>query len=121
MADNCIYKIDSITVDGSVLAIEEGSATLMNATGVEREGKPSASGPDFYITKQVERSIKAKVQFGTGVDPVSLNVTNAQIVLTNVHTNRRARCTGCATKSVGEIGNGAVDVEYIITEQIQWL
>ncbi|CAN2529499.1 MULTISPECIES: hypothetical protein [pseudomallei group] len=114
--------MDSFTVDGEEWAIEDGSATIEGAAGFEREAALAANGPDYTTRKRVPRVIKAKLLFTGSRDPASISaICEAQIVMTNLHTGRRCRAGKCTFKSMGEIGNGPADVEFIALTALQWL
>lgn len=120
--DSEIYRVDTLTVDGDVIPIEDGSATLEGAAGFETEAVLAASGDDATTRKRVARVIKAKILFTVGVTPDKYSgVCNAQLVMTNLHTGQRVRAGKCRFKSMGEIGNGAVDIEFNALQAYQWL
>ncbi|MCG5260380.1 hypothetical protein EM868_00235 [Cupriavidus gilardii] len=117
-----LYRVDSFTVDGEEWPIEDGSATIEGAAGFEREAALSASGPDFTTRKRVPRIIKAKLQFNGSKTPDQVSaVCEAQIVMTNLHTGRRCRAGKCSFRSMGEIGTGPVDIEFVALTPLQWL
>ena len=120
--DSELFRVDSFTVDGEEWAIEDGSATIEGAAGFEREGALAANGPDFSTRKRVPRIIKAKLLFTGSKNPDDISaVCGAQIVMTNLHTGRRVRAGKCSFMSMGEVGTGAVDIQFQCLVPFQWL
>lgn len=120
--DNALFVVDSITVDGENIPIEQSTARIEGAARYESEVVPSGIGPDFTKRKRVATKIKAKVLFGPGFDPTLLTqACGAQIVLTDTHTGRRCRAGNCNFGSMGEIGDGSVDMTWNVLTPLQWL
>ncbi|MCW5300868.1 hypothetical protein DXT88_22100 [Herbaspirillum lusitanum] len=120
--DSELFRVDSLTVDGDVLPIEDGSATLQGVADFETEAVLAGTGDDATTRKRVARVIKAKILFGVSVTPDQYTkVCNAQMVCTNLHTGQRVRAGKCRFKSMGEVGNGAVDIEFNVLQPYQWL
>ncbi|VVD68286.1 MULTISPECIES: hypothetical protein [Pandoraea] len=120
--DSELFRVDSFTVDGEEWAIEDGSATIEGAAGFEREAALAANGPDFTTRKRVARVIKAKLLFTGSRNPDTISqICEAQIVMTNLHTGRRVRAGKCSFMSMGEVGTGAVDIQFAVLTALQWL
>jgi hypothetical protein len=120
--DNSLFKVDSLTVDGVALAIEDGSATIEGVARYTNETVVSASGADFTKRKRVPTMINARIQFGPKVNPDDLaKICGAQIVLRDQHAPRRAVANKCSFASMGRVGDGAVDISFNVLEPIQWL
>lgn len=117
-----LYRVDSFTADGIEWPIEDGSATIEGAAGFEREAALAANGSDYVTRKRVARVIKTKLLFTGAQDPSAISaICEAQIVLKNLHTGRRCRAGKCSFRSMGEIGNGPVDIEFVALTPLQWL
>ncbi|AJY64537.1 hypothetical protein [Burkholderia glumae] len=120
--DSEIFRVDSLTVDGEEWAIEDGSATVEGAAGFEREATLATNGQDYTTRKRVARVIKTKLLFTGSLEPESISsIREAQIVMTNLRTGRRCRAGKCTFKSMGEVGNGPVSIEFIALTALQWL
>lgn len=119
---NEIYKVDSMTVNGEELRIEDGTATVTGAAGFETDAALAATGDDAVIRKRVERVIKANLLFTEDVTPEKFtSIRNAQVVLTNTSTGQRSRYGNCSFKSLGEIGSKTVELSLTALRQPQWL
>ncbi|WP_211452622.1 hypothetical protein [Collimonas antrihumi] len=117
-----LFRVDTLTIDGESIAIEDSSATIEGAMGFETEVVPASVGDDGTSRKRVPRVIKAKLLFMGGVTPDKFaQICEAQIVLTNLHTGKRVRAGKCRIKSMGEIGNGSVDIDFNCLSPFQWL
>ena len=125
MAQQCeneIYIIDSLSINGEPLAIEQGSASIENWLGFELEALPAASGPSFSKRKKVTPMIKAKLMFGATTDPEALKaVCCDQIVLTQFSTGKRVRVLRASIAKAGAIGTGVVDVDFLCHTEPQWV
>lgn len=120
--DNLLYHVDSMSVDGAPIAIEDGTGRIIGATGSENEVVASGSGDDFVKRKRIARQIKAKIQFGAKTSPDSFSSPGTvQIALTDKQSGRRCLATKCSFASMGEIGDGSVDVTYNVLAPLQWL
>lgn len=120
--DNALFVPDSLTINGDPLPIEQGSARIEGLARFENEVVPAGSGMDYTKRKRVPTQIKAKVLLGPGVDPSTLaDACGAQIVLTDNHTKRRCRAGNCNFASMGEVGDGSVDVTWNVLTPPQWL
>lgn len=120
--DSALFRIDVISIDGDELPIEDGSATVDGAGGWEFEPSLSATGPDYFNRKRIARTLKCKLQFNGSYDPLALTkICNAQIVMTDTVSGRRLRAGKCVYASMGEIGNGPVEVSFTCLVPFQWL
>lgn len=120
--DSELFRVDSFTVNGEEWAIEDGSATIEGAAGFEREAALASNGPDKTTRKRVPRIVKAKLLFTGSKSPDEVSaICEAQIVMTNLHTGRRVRAGKCSFMSMGEIGNGPVDIQFVCLVPYQWL
>jgi len=120
--DSEIYRVDTFTVDGQVIGIEDGSATIEGAAGFETEAVLAATGDDATTRKRVPRLIACKILFLNSITPEQFSgMCNVQIVMTNLHTGQRVRAGKCRFKSMGKIGEGAVDLEFNALAPLQWL
>jgi hypothetical protein len=120
--DNALFKVDSITVDGVGMAIEDGSATVEGIAGFTTESVPSASGDDGVRRRRVPRVINARIQFKPGVSVDSIKgINNAQIVLKDTFGPRRLVCNKCCYGSMGTVGDGPVAVTFNVLAEPQWL
>lgn len=116
------YRVDTMTLDGEGLNLEDGTATIDGAAGFERDPVLAAYGDDSTTRKRVARTIKTKLFTETGFDPQNFSkVRNAQIVMTNLQTGQRVRAGKCAFQSLGTIGEGTVEVTFVVLSNLQFL
>lgn len=121
-ADSSIYKIETIVVDGKAVAFEDGSATISGAARFENSIVPSASGNDFSMRKRVPTTLRMRLQFGPAVNvPELANTSGVQITARDPKSGRRALMNNCQFGSLGDLGNGAVDITYNVLSPIEWL
>lgn len=119
---NDLFVIDSITVDGAAIAIEESSATVDGLLGFENEAVASASGEHGQMRKRVVPVVKAKLMFFSGMTTEEMQGwTNVQLVLRQTTVNKRVRLSKASISKLGEVGNGNVDVEFNVLGRVQWL
>jgi hypothetical protein len=117
-----LFKIDTIVLDGTPLAFEDGSGMLSGAARFENEIVPSASGEDGARRRRVPTTLRARLQFANTTDVDRLAATSdVQITARDSQSGRRALLTKCMFGSMGEIGGGAVDVTFNVLAPIQWL
>lgn len=117
-----LFHIETIVVDGKPVSFEEGSATISGAAGYENQVVPSASGDDFDMRRRVPRQIRMRIQFGNTVDPARLAAQKqVEITARDPNSSRRAYMKNCSFASMGDVGQGAVDLVYNIKSPIQWL
>lgn len=122
MSSNTLLNIDVLVVDGQSIAIEGSTAELIGAAGFENEVVPSATGDDFQKRKRIPRSVKAKLQFGPAVDPADFaKHDNIQITGRDSVSGRRVLLPKCSFKSMGNVGQGSVDIEWNVLSAPQWL
>jgi len=120
--DSELFRVDSLTVDGEVLGIEDGSATIEGAAGFETEAALASVGDDATTRKRVPRIVKAKIFFklGSSVEKFT-KMCNVQIVMSNLHTGQRIRAGKCRFGKMGPIGAGPVDIEFNVLQPFQFL
>lgn len=118
-----LLKFDTIVADGVALPFEDGSGTLSGAAGWENTVVPSASGDDFTSRKRVARMLKAKIQFGSTVDPAALAaMKDIQITARDTQSGRRCLLARCTFGSLGDVGGGgSVDITFGVLAAPQWL
>jgi hypothetical protein len=117
-----LFHIETIVIDGKSIAFEEGSATISGAAGYEGQVVPSASGDDYTMRRRIPRLLRMRIQFGTTTDPNKLaQAKNLEIAVRDVASGRKATLKNCAFASMGDVGQGAVDISYNILSPIQWL
>lgn len=123
MSNDCkLYNIDEVIKNGVSLPFEHAKATLDNASRWENEAVAASSGDDCYKGKRVVPLLKIKYLFKADTDPSQLySEGEFQLVLRDASTGRRGRCGKAVFAKMGAIGDGAVDVEYHLLRQIQWL
>jgi hypothetical protein len=120
--DRAIFKIDALIVDGKALGFEDASAMIEGVAGFENQSVLAASGDDATLRKRVARVLKVKVLFVKTVDPQALVKSNGiQIALRDSFSGRKCIANNCVFKSMGSVGNGAVDVEFNLLAPLQWL
>ena len=116
------FKIDTIIIAGNAVAFEDSSGMVEGATGFENETVLAASGDDSTLRKRVARVLKAKLSTRKGFDPQSLSdVADIQIAMRDQFTNRKCVVNVCTFKSLGEVGNGACEVQFNLLSELQWL
>lgn len=121
-AEQLLFHVDTIVVDGKPIAFEDGSAMLTGAARFENEMVPSASGNDFARRRRVPTTLRIRLQFNNVVDPAALASTSGvQITARDSKSGRRAMLPNCMFGSLGDLGGGAVDVTYLVLSPIQWL
>lgn len=121
-AEQLLFHVDTIVVDGKPIAFEDGSAMLTGAARFENETVPSASGNDFARRRRVPTTLRIRLQFNNVVDPAALASTSGvQITARDSQSGRRAMLPNCMFGSLGDLGGGAVDVTYLVLSPIQWL
>jgi len=121
-ANNQLFHIDTLIVDGAPIAFEDGSGTLRGAAGFENDVVPSASGDDFQRRKRIARTFQASIQFHAGVDPDLFSaLSEIQITARDSQSGRRALMPKCSFGSMGEIGKGPVDITFNVLAAVQWL
>jgi hypothetical protein len=120
--ENMLLHIDTVVADGQILAIEDGTGVLSGAAGQANDVVLSASGDDFTKRKRVSRMLKMKLQFGGADVPSNFaKMVGVQISARDAQNNRRVLFTKCTFESLGDIGNGSVDVGFHILSEPQWL
>lgn len=121
-ADQLLFHVDAIVVDGKPIAFEDGSAMLTGAARFENDMVPSASGNDFAKRRRVPTTLRIRLQFNNAVDPAALAATSGvQITARDSQSGRRAMLPNCMFGSLGDLGGGAVDVTYLVLSPIEWL
>jgi hypothetical protein len=121
-ADNMLFHIDQIVVDGKPIAFEDGTGMLSGAARFENDVVVSASGDDFNKRKRVPTLFKCKIQFGPAVNPADyVAMLGIQITARDAQSGRRALMPNCAFGQFGEVGGGSVDVTFNVLAPIQWL
>ncbi len=116
------FVVDSLTVAGAAISIEESSTTVENILGYENEATPAASGPHGQIRKRVVPKIKTKINFFQDITSEEVKIwDDVQVVLRQIHTNKRVRCSNCSVAKLGDVGNGAADLEFNVLGRVQWL
>jgi hypothetical protein len=122
MADNVLFKIEQIIVDGQALAFEDGTGSLSGAARFANRVVPSASGDDFVRRERVATTLTMKLQFGNNMVPQDFaSMHNVQITARDQNTGRRAMMPKCSFGEMGAIGGGSVDVTFNVLATIQWL
>ncbi|MBK1613370.1 hypothetical protein CKO44_07790 [Rubrivivax gelatinosus] len=120
--DLLLFHIDTIVVDGTPMAFEDGSGTLTGAARFENETVLSASGDDYSRRKRIPTLFKVRAQFGKSLDPQTLtSQSEVQITARDTQSGRRALMPKCSFASMGDLGGGAVEVTWAVLAPIQWL
>lgn len=120
--DRAIFLVDTLMVDGKALGFEDASAMIEGVAGFENQSVLAASGDDATLRKRVARVLKAKVLFVKTVDPQALaKASGIQIALRDSNSGRKCIANNCVFKSMGSVGNGAVDVEFNLLAPLQWV
>lgn len=120
--DNLLYKIDAVVADGVALPITDGSGKISGAARFENDVALSASGDDYNKRKRVPTLFKAQIQFGPSADPAKFAaMKDIQITARDTQSGRRALMPRCSFGSLGDIGDGPVDVVFNVLSPIQWL
>ncbi|AXF86398.1 hypothetical protein DTO96_102152 [Ephemeroptericola cinctiostellae] len=116
-------NINDIKIDGVMIAIDDGSATIEDYQGRENEAVPSASGDHSFKSKRVTPKLKFKRQTSGVYDP-SQNTDNEnhEISFRDSDTGRRGRVTRAVVGTGGTIGNGdSAEETWLLLSKIQWL
>jgi hypothetical protein len=124
MADETLFHVDVMTVSGKPIGIEDGSATIQGALGFANTTVPNSNpnAPDGQRRSRVPRSIAAKIMFKPGVNVADIGAwKNVQITLRDLQSGRRVMANNCSIATLGEIGNGTVDIVFNVLEPFQWL
>lgn len=117
--DDAIYKVDTLTVNGVAIEIEDSSATVSGLAGFENEAVVAAgNGKDGIKRKKVPCIIKAKSLLKRLSQVTDLSTTcQATIVLKDGHTQQRIQFSSAAFGKMGDVGNGSADIEFIATSK----
>lgn len=116
------FKIDTIVVAGNAVSFEDSSGMIEGATGFENETVLAASGDDSTLRKRKARVLKAKLSTRQGFDPMVLaGVEDMQIAMRDSNTDRKCLANVCTFKSLGDVGNGACEVQFNLLSALQWL
>ncbi|MEY2685988.1 MAG: hypothetical protein RL375_186 [Pseudomonadota bacterium] len=122
MANNILFKIETLIVDGAPVAIEDGSGSITGAARFENDVVVSASGDDFQRRKRVPTTLDARILFGPAESPDKYSKLNeVQITGRDISSGRRALMPKCSFGRMGAIGGGPVDVSFNVLAPIQWL
>jgi len=121
-----VFVPNYITIDGETLDVVDNSIKLEGFEGWEREAVLGATGRDDTKSKRVERKITVEVKITRDLAMNSLWVCDAQIVVGQTPDcgdgkARRVRCNPCDTMSVGEIGEGTLEIAYLVKAPVEWL
>lgn len=120
--ENMLLHIDTVVADGQILAFEDGTGVLSGAAGEANDIVLSASGDDFTKRKRVGRMLKLKLQFGSNDVPSNFaKMRGVQISARDAQNGRRVLLTKCTFESLGDIGNGSVDLSYHVLSEPQWI
>lgn len=121
-ANNQLFQVDTIVVNGVALAFEHSTAELDGAGRYDNEVVPSASGDDFAKYKRVPTTLKCKVQFAANSTPDDFaSISEAQISLRQEKTGKRCLLPKCSFGKMGAIGQGSVEVTFNVLSAPQWL
>lgn len=121
-ADNMLFRVDAVIIDGKPLAIEDGTGMLGGAARFENEVVPSGTGDDFQKRKRVPTTFKCKIQFGPTVNPADYaGMNGVQVTARDTQSGRRALMPKCSFGQIGEIGGGSVDITFNVLSPIQWI
>lgn len=123
MANNTLFQIDAIVIDGAPVAFESGSGILKGVARFEATVVPSASGDDYQSRKRVPTTFSAKIQFGPAVDPATFTaMAEVQITARDTQGGKRALMPKCSFGSMGDVGaGGPVDITFNVLAPVQWL
>ncbi len=118
-----IYHIDSLTIDGVAIAIEDSSAEIEGLAGIENEAKPSAgAGATKTVRKKIPTIIKAKLQLVNPADVEYFSaVCESQITVKDAHLGKRIMFSKCSFGKLGTVGKESVDVEFIANSRPVYL
>lgn len=122
--DNTLFKIDVLVVKGKPIGVEDSSVMIRGASGYENTVVPNSNvnGADGLKRTRVTRQIVAKILFKPGVNVADLvDVKADMITCKDAVSGRRVMANNCAFGTIGDIGNGAVDIVYNVLEPYQWL
>jgi hypothetical protein len=120
--DNKLFKIETIVADGLTLAFEDASGVINGAAGFKNEAKLSASGDDFVMRTRVPRTLKAKLQWGPARDTNELTGMNSvQITMRDAISRRKCIANKACFSELGDIGQGTVEVTFLLRSELQWL
>lgn len=123
MADNGLFHIDTIVVNGVAISFEDSAGVLSGAAGFEQTIVPSASGDDKTSRKRVPRILKTKLQWTSSTDVKTFSGLNgAQISMRDSFTGRKCVSNNACFGSIGDMGGGgSVDVTFILLDALQWM
>lgn len=122
MGAQSLFRGDTITINGQAIAVVDGSIVINGLAGYTSTSVPSASGPDFTQHARVPRTINFKAQWGpktkasdfTGID-------GARVVVKDSKGPSRVLATRVSFGSMGELGNGPVDVSLNVGDDYQMI
>lgn len=120
MGAQSLFRGDSITINGQAIAVVDGSIVISGLAGYTSTSIPSGSGPDYNQHARIPRQIMFKVQWGpkAAVDDFA-NIDEARVVVKDSKGPRRVLATRVSFASMGELGNGPVDVTLNVGDPYQ--
>ena len=124
MANDCLQlEIDEVYINGILENIEEGSASIENASGWENEGVASASGDHGTRRKRVVPVLKYKRLTDASFNPTAYGSLDlAEIAVRDKRTQRRGRISRATFGSYGELGGkDNPEIKWILNSPVQWL
>jgi hypothetical protein len=124
MADETLFHVDVMTVVGTPIGVEDGSATIQGALGWANSTVPNsnANGADGQKRARVPRSIAARILFKPSVNVNEIaSWKKVQITLRDLQSGRRVMANNCSIATLGEIGTGPVDIVFNVLEPFQWM
>lgn len=121
MAQHELYDNLDIQVDGLTIQTETGGVTLEGALGWEGDAVAATSGPHNLTGKRIVPKVKAKALFNQNLTIEQIRGwTDVRLTLSKSWgTERRVLCHNCSVATLGELGGGAVDVEFHVAGEIQ--
>lgn len=122
MANNLLYRVETLVVDGTPVPLEDGTCTLTGMAGFENGVVPSSKGDDYVLRKRVPRGVSCKLQFTGEVPPTQwAALSGVQITARAQQGGRRVLLTNCSFAALGAIGQGTVDISFHVLAEPQWL
>lgn len=121
MAQHELFDELEIQVDSLTIQTETGGVTLEGSLGWEGEATAATSGPHNLTGKRVVPKVKAKALFNQNLTIAQVKGwTDVRLTLKKSWgTERRVLCHNCSVATLGELGGGAVDVEFNVLGEIQ--
>lgn len=123
MAGPELFDELEISVNSEDIQTETGGVTLENPLGWEGSTVAATKGPHNRTGKRVVPKVKAKALYNENLTIAKIRGwTDVQITLgKSWGQSRRKICHNCHVVSMGELGNGAVDIEFEVCGEIQEL